>query len=92
MVKQNNIPVYTFLLTYKVVDRNYVVIASGQMRCKNQVDAKSAEAKLKEILKKKYPTADRIKFTAPARNETLEQQGEDIIALIRRNKAKLVRK
>lgn len=83
------VPTYTFLLNYKVVDRNYTVLKSGQMRCKNQPNEKSAKAQLEIILKKRYPTADRIRFIGNAINETLEQQGDDILALIKRNKAKL---
>lgn len=83
------VPTYNFLLTYKVIDRNYTVIKSGKIRCKNQPNEKSAQRNLETILRKKYPTASKIKFIGPAVNETLEQQGDDIVALIKRNKAKL---
>lgn len=83
------IPTYTFLFTYKVVDRNYVVLKTGQMRSKNQPDERSAQRNLEAFLKKRYPTADKIRFIGKAVNETLEYQGDDIIALIKRNKAGL---
>lgn len=88
-MKVDEAPSYTFLFTYKVVDRNYVVIKSGQIRCKNQPNEKSAQRDLEALLKKKHPTANKIRFIGPAVNETLEQQGDDILALIKRNKAKL---
>lgn len=78
---------YTFLLSFKVIDRNYVVLKTGQMRCNNQPDEKSARRSLEDMLKKKYPTASRITFLGRAINETLEQQGNDVLALMKRNKS-----
>jgi len=83
------LPKYTFLLTYKVIDRNRVVLKSGQMRCKNQVDEQSAKRSLEDMLKKKFPHAHKIQFLGNAVNETLEQQGDDAISLIKRHKAYL---
>lgn len=77
---------YTFLLSFKVLDRNFFVIKSGQMRCNNQPDEKSAKRDLENMLKKKYPSAHRVTFIGHAINETLEQQGNDVLALMRRNK------
>jgi hypothetical protein len=78
---------YTFLLSFKVVDANYVVLKTGQMRCNNQPDERSAKASLENLLRKKYPTAKRIIFFGKVINETLEQQGNDVLALLKRNKA-----
>lgn len=88
-MRTETVPRYTFLFTYKVVDRNYMVIKSGKIRCKNQPNEKSAQRDLEALLKKKHPTASKIRFIGPAINETLEQQGDDILALIKRNKARL---
>ena len=80
---------YTFLLTYKITDRNRVVLKSGQMRCKNQPDEESAKRAMEEALKKQNPHAHKVEFIGKCVNETLEQQGNDAIALIKRNKANL---
>lgn len=73
---------YTFLIEYKVLNMQSVVVKNGSIRCKNKEDEEDAQRSLRRHLLNTVPGAGRVLFGRCV-NETKQKQDADVLTLIR---------